>query len=162
MANLYELSAAWLQVYELTDEDISSEAWLDTLESLDESIEQKADNIAKLIRSLELDHAGYKKEADRFNQKATTADKKIKSLKAYLKQNMELTGKEKFKTDLFNFRLQNNPESVDVTDENKVPKNYIVTTSTSKVDKKMLLADLKAGVEVTGAELKQSRHLRFN
>ena len=61
MANLYDLTANWQQVYNM--EEIDEEAWFDTLSSIDEAIEDKGNNIAKLIRSLETDVEAYKAEA---------------------------------------------------------------------------------------------------
>ena len=71
----------------------------------------------------------------------------------------ELTGKEKFKTPLFNFNIQNNPPSAQV-DEKQVDEKYLIPQP-PKVDKKAIITDLKEGKEVKGAVLTQGRSLRI-
>ena len=51
--------------------------------------------------------------------------------------------------------IQNNPPSVRVTDESKLI-GYLVEQP-KKLDKKAIMTDLKAGREVSGAELQHSR-----
>ena len=83
-------------------------------------------------------------------------------MKKSLQGAMELTGKTKFKTELFSFNVQNNPVSVVVeVGIDKIPKKYLKPTDPT-VDKKLLKEDLKAGVELDGvAHLVQTRGLRI-
>jgi hypothetical protein len=67
---------------------------------------------------------------------------------------------EKVKGELFTVAIQNNPQSVEVLDESKIPKDYFVEQP-PKLKKHLLLASLKQGEEIAGVELKQSRSLRI-
>lgn len=156
--NLYDLTENWQKVYDM---DLDEETWFDTLTSIDEAIEDKAENIAKLIRSLDADVEAYSNEIKRLSDRKRVAENKIKSVKAYLQSNMEQLGKEKFKTELFSFGIQNNPAGVDITNEKAIPVEFITVETVKKVDKRELIKALKAGEEITGAELKQTRSLRI-
>lgn len=163
MATLYELTDNFQKVYEM--EDLDEQTWTDTLESIECGIEDKADGYAKVIRSLESDAEAFKQEAARFTEKKRLAENKIKRLKETLQDAMVTTGKKKFQTELFKFNIQNNPPSVKILDEenfikNEDMENYIIY-QTPTIDKKQLLSDLKAGVEIDGVELQQSESLRF-
>lgn len=156
--NLYDLTGNWQKVYDM---DLDEETWFDTLTSIDEAIEDKAENIAKLIRSLDADVEAYNNEIKRLSDRKRVTENKIKSVKAYLQSNMEQLGKEKFKTELFSFGIQNNPASVDITNEQAIPVEFITVETVKKIDKRGLIQALKDGEDISGAELKQSRSLRI-
>lgn len=73
---------------------------------------------------------------------------------------MRAVDKLKFKTKLFSFNIQNNPPSVDITDEKLIPQEFFIDQA-PKLDKKSLLAALKDGKEIEGATIKQTKSLRI-
>ena len=155
--NLYELSVAFQEVQNM---DLDPEVMQDTLDSIEDAIENKAENIAKLVRNLESDVSAYKEEEDRLKTKRQATENKVKWLKTYLEDNMKLTGKTKFKSGMFNFSIQKNPASVNITDEKAIPEEFLIQQP-PKVDKTSLKEILKRGIEITGAELKQTEGLRI-
>lgn len=155
--NLYELSLAFQEVQNM---ELDPEVMKDTLDSIEDAIENKAENIAKLIRNLESDVSAYKEEEDRLKTKRQSTENKVKWLKTYLEDNMKLTGKTKFKSGMFNFSIQKNPASVNITDEKIIPGEFLIPQP-PKVDKTSLKEILKRGIEVPGAELKQTEGLRI-
>lgn len=155
--NLYELSQNYLAVQDM---DLEPETLKDTLDSIEEAFEVKAENIAKWIRNLEADKKAFEEEEKRFKEKKQAADNRIKSLKLYLEDNMRLTGKTKFKAGFFSFAIQNNPPSVEVFDEALIPKQFLIEQP-PKIDRAGIKELLKAGEEVPGAELKQTKGLRI-
>lgn len=155
--NLYELSVAFQEVQNM---DLDPEVMQDTLDSIEDAIENKAENIAKLIRNLESDVSAYKEEEDRLKTKRQSTENKVKWLKTYLEDNMKLTGKTKFKSGMFNFSIQKNPASVNIIDERIIPEEFLIQQQ-PKVDKTSLKEILKRGIEVPGAELKQTEGLRI-
>lgn len=160
MAKLYELTGEWLMFHEMLENDeTNSEMLKNALEFKEDEIEEKAENIAKMIRNYESDAEACKQESERFKEKQKTAENKAKFLKEMLQNAMEITNKKKFKRGLFSFNIQKNPASVNVLDENAIPDKYFITER--KLVKKDLLSDLKAGTEITGAEIKQSESLRI-
>ena len=155
--NLYELSIAFQEVQNM---ELDPEVMQDTLDSIEGAIENKAENIAKLIRNLESDVSAYKEEEDRLKTKRQATENKVKWLKTYLEDNMKLTGKTKFKSGMFNFSIQKNPVSVNILDERIIPEEFLIP-QLPKIDKTALKDVLKNGVEVPGAELKQTEGLRI-
>lgn len=155
--NLYELSLAFQDVQNM---DLDPDVMKDTLDSIEDAIENKAENIAKLIQNLNADVASFKAEEERLKGKRKTAERKIEWLKSYLENNMRLTGKTKFKSGMFNFAIQKNPASVNITDERIIPEDFLIP-QLPKIDKTALKELLKNGVEIPGAELKQTESLRI-
>jgi len=159
MATLYELTGQFRTIYDM--DELDENVWLDTLESLEGEIEEKADGYAKVITNLTADIEPLDKEIKRLQAKKQVIQNKITGLKESLQESMQATGKTKFKTDLYSFNVQKNPASVEVLDENKIYIDYFKVEQVRKLDKKLLLADLKAGKEVPGVEIKQTESLRI-
>ena len=155
--NLYELSLAFQDVQNM---DLDPEVMQDTLDSINDAIENKAENIAKLIQNLSADAASFKAEEERSKGKRQTTERKIDWLKSYLENNMRLTGKTKFKSGMFSFSIQKNPASVNILNESILPDEFLIPQP-PKVDKASLKELLKNGVEIAGAELKQTESLRI-
>lgn len=160
MANLFDLSTNYQQVYDMISQGEDSEVYLDTLDSLNDSIEDKADNYTKVIRQLEGDNEVIKKEIDRLQARKKANENGIRNMKDNLQLSMEMTGKTVFKTATNSYGIQNNAPSTDIIDEKMIDKRYFVEQS-PKLDKKALLEDLKNGVDVAGAKLKQTQSLRI-
>ena len=158
---LYEITGQFVELLTWAeDPDVDEQAFQDTLESLTAEIEEKADGYAKIIRQLQGEVEAIKAEVDRLTNRKTAIENHITFMKKNLEQSMIATGKEKFKTELFSFNIQNNPASVVLdVDEDMVPDQYSVITK--KVDKKGILQAIKNGEEIEFAHLEQSRSLRI-
>lgn len=159
MATLYELTNNYLEVLELA-EQLDNEMLKDTLDSIDEIIDLKAENIAKVVKELEGKKIVLANEIQRLNERKQAIDKNIVGIKSYLQIEMEKVGKTKIKGDLFNIGIQNNPVSVYVIDERKIPLDFFKEQA-PKLDKKSLKDELKKGAEIEGAELRQTQGLRI-
>lgn len=158
---LYELAENYLNLQELLENDeIDQEIITKALDEVGGELEDKAENIAKLIKTLEVDVNGYKSEEKRLSDKRKSLENRIKSLKEYLDNAMKITGKKKFKGKLFSFNIQKNPASVNVTELSLIPEDYFIEQD-PVLNKKLLLAVLKNGELVPGAELKQTESLRI-
>lgn len=158
--NLYQLTGNYLHVLEMADQ-LDEETLVHTLESINESIEQKAENTAKLIRSIEAESDVISVEIKRLQDLKKTKDNKSARIKEYLQSELLKVSKRKVQTPYFNIRIQNNPPSVRVTDESLIGKKYFVEQE-PKLDKRSLLQALKSGESVAGAELQQKESLRIS
>lgn len=158
---LYQLTQNYNNLLDLLDNpDISKEMIEAALNEVGEEIETKAENIAKLIKSIEVDVTGYREEEKRLSNRRRTLENRIVELKEYLDEAMRATGRDKIKGKVFTIGFQNNPPSVDVTSEKDIPKQYF-TEQSPILDKRMLLADLKDGKEITGVTIKQTMSIRI-
>ena len=160
---LYEIKDDILKLLDIIEnelpEDIIKEAeqWLDKLES---SFDEKAFNIARYIKNLEAESLAFKTEKDRLARRQKALDNKAKGLKDYLSIMMNRLGKDKIKDDLFTLAMQNNPPSVDVIEQSKIPKEYWVEQD-PVLDKKHLLKDLKEEKEIPGCSIKRTKSIRI-
>jgi hypothetical protein len=159
---LYELTEMYQNVWNLIeDEDIDIETLEMALTQIEESIESKAEGMAKLIKSIDGDIAALKEEENRLAKKRKTLENKQKNIKTYLEYQLIGMGIDKVKTPLFTVALQNNPPSVRFIDEDLIPEEYKVRTELVSIPKKLILDDIKEGIEVAGCELVQGKSLRI-
>ena len=159
MAKLYELTTGYKNIEYLIEMGESTEELEAVLNSIGGEIEDKAENIAKIIKNNEADIKAFKEEEKRIAERRRTLENDVKRLKEYLFNNMKLTGKTKFKKGTFSFNIAKNPASVEITNVDIISSDYKVLTET--LDKKAILQDLKNGKDVQGAILKQGESLRI-
>jgi phage host-nuclease inhibitor protein Gam len=159
MPKLYELTSQYNQIFQSITEESDLEQLEEMLTAIEEEFEVKAENIAKLIKSLDGDIKAYKEEVDRLTARKKTMENHQDRLKAYLESNMTALGKDKIKGNVFTIAMQNNPPKIVVDAEELILdmyKEYEV-----KLDKKMMLDDIKAGRKVPGVHMEQSASLRI-
>lgn len=159
MAKLYELSTGYKNIEYLLENGEDNEELQAVLDSLGEEIEDKAENIAKILKNNESDIKAFKEEEKRLAERRKVLENSNNRLKEYLEENMKMTGKTKFKSGAFSFNIAKNPASVEITNVDIISSDYKVLTET--LDKKAILQDLKDGKDVQGAILKQSESLRI-
>jgi hypothetical protein len=159
---LYELSQDYRQALDvLTDpeNDLPAEVIADTLEGLQGSLEDKAVNLAKFFRNLEAMAGAIKEAEDRMARRRRAIEGRVKSLKDYLKQNMDACGIQKIESPWFVLAIQKNPAAVDVFDEAAVPAEFKEDMVSVRLDKAGIKRALEAGVSVPGAALTRGTRL---
>jgi hypothetical protein len=157
---LYELTANYNQVLELIEEGADPEVMNDTLEAIEGEIESKVDNTAMVLKTVEANIKALKDEEKRLADRRKSLENQNKRLKEYLHDQLKSIGMKKVKGTIFSANIQNNPPSLNITDETKIPEEYWVQPSPS-VNKKELLEKIKNGEEIEGAEIKQTESLRI-
>lgn len=162
MSTMYELTSEFMAVLDMANNpDIPPEAIADTLEGIGGEIELKAENSAIIIKELEAEMVKLKTEEERLSGKRKSIESNIKAIKDRLYSAMKLTGKEKFKTDLFSFNIQKNPAKLVIDNESLIPPEYFVPQP-DKLDSAKLKADLKATcVNCDWAHLEQGESVRI-
>ena len=125
MSTLYELTGQFQQLLDMAETGtIDPDVLKDTLGGIDGEIEIKADGYAKVIRELEGQVLMLKSEIERLSGKKTSIENNIKAMKESLESAMKVTGKTKFKTELFSFNIQNNPPRLVIDKE--VPEEFLI------------------------------------
>lgn len=161
--SIYELTEDYMNLLAMAeDPDIDEQAFMDTLEGIEGALEDKADGYAKVMKQLEANADGLEAEIKRLQERKSLMAKNVDRMKSTLQKMMETTGKEKFKTELFSFNIQNNPPSLvmDSEDIEVIPMEYLVPQD-PKIDKTKIKADIKAGKEITFAHMVTGRSLRI-
>lgn len=161
MANLYEITQDYLQIMQMMeDPELDPQTLADTLEGIEGELEIKAENYAKIMKNIEGDIEALENEIRRLTSRKKTMENNIKNMKTALKNMMELTGKTKFKTELFSFGIRKNAPAV-VMDEQyieNIPREFIRVKE--EVDKTAIKEALNAGFDLEGiAHLEQSQSL---
>jgi Gp157 protein len=158
---LYEIAGTYLQALEdLAElEDLPAEAIADTLEALQGDFEHKAINVGAYIRTLEAEASAITEARKSLEQRQRSLIRHADRLRDYLKAQMERTGTGKIKNHYLTLRVQANPPSVVVEDEELVPDRYRHTETVTKILRAEISRALKAGEDVTGARLEQTTRL---
>lgn len=157
---LYDLNEMYTNLIDLVESGASTEEELaEAIEQVTDEIENKADAYATIIKRFESNIDLIKDEKKRLSDKQITHENAIARLKSNLEYTMRLQDKPKFKTDRFSYNIQKNAPSVEITNEELITEDYIKVKK--EIDKRAILAELKAGKEVAGAKLKQTESLRI-
>ena len=157
MKPLYELTQDCLAVLALAEEgqDVT-----DTLDSIQGDIEVKAQGITHIVKTLDNDNLAIDAEIKRLTERKERNTKSAENIKNYLFENMKALGMTEIKTSLLSCKIQKNPPSVVIDDEEKVSANYMTVIPQSyKVDKVRIKKDLLEGKELPFAHLTQGERL---
>ena len=163
MAKLYEISDRYKNLDELLDNpelEDAKEAIRKALDGVNEEFDTKAESVAKIIKSKEVDSKGLDEEIKRLQARKKAIESQKDSLKDYLYEHMKALNKKKIKGKLFTLSIQKNGPSVNVIDESAVPGQYKIPQP-PKLDKKAILTDLKRDKKIDGVEIKQGTSLRI-
>ncbi len=163
MSNIYEITQDYLKIMEMaSDPEMNPDIIAGTFEAVEGELEVKAENYAKVIRNLEGDITAIKAEEERLARKRKAIENNIKRMKTALQEAMEITGKTKFKTELFAFGVQKNAPVVviDTEDISKIPGEYLKVKT--DVDKTLIKAAIQNGADLAGiAHLETTQSLRI-
>ena len=157
--NLYELTTDLKELQEIDFTQAEEEQIEEVKGIIKTQIESKSAGIIAVIRNEESDIDAIKVEIKRLQELKKSKENKIENLKKYTKECLEDADIKKVSTSLGNMTVRKNPASVDVLDESLIPSEYKKEVVEVKVDKKAILADLKEGVVIEGASLKNSTSL---
>ena len=161
---LYELTADIRNFMAAVEAgDIPAEAIDDTLESLDMMFDEKAENVACLIKELEAEAAAIKEEAASLTDRAKSKANHAESLKKYLAMSMTATGKDKLETARCKLSFRKS-EKVITTDEfldwALAENEELLTFRAPEPNKTAIKNYIKAGGEVVGACIETSMNLQ--
>ena len=153
MTNLYELSRDMLALQ--NEPDIPEEAIRDTLEAMEGEFNDKAVAVIKTCSNVEGDIEAIDSEIKRLQKRKQVKQNFINRFRDYLRVNMEQSGITKIEHSLFTITLGKPTKTADVFDDSKLPDEY--TRTVIHPDKKAILADLKKGIPVPGAQLSEGK-----
>lgn len=163
---LYELTAELSEFLERIDEgDIPEEAIADTLESITMDIEDKADNIACMLKSLEAEITAIKAEATRLVERGRAKEKTYDRIKEYLAENLQRVGMDKLETARNKIAFRKS-ESVEVDEATflgwaDVHRDDLLTYTAPKANKTAIKKALKDGEAIPGAQIVVKANLQI-
>lgn len=164
MRSLYEINNDYVNVIEngFSIDEETGEILFDktNLDELEVEFNEKADNIACYIKDLQALSDGIKNEKSALDERKKSVDTKILSLKEYLSTALKMRDMSKLETTRNKISLRNS-KSVEVFNENIIPKTYFNETVVEKLDKKTLLKELKEGKQIDGCRLLEKSNLQL-
>lgn len=152
---LFEMSEAARQLYDLLEAgEIDEQTVTDTMESIGAS--EKLESYIHVQRQIESEIAAFDAEIDRMTERKNSLKKQVERLKSATVDFMRATGQKSANAGTFKLTMREN-KSCEITDESMIPAEYMtIIPESKKPDKRAMLAALKDGAEIAGAQLKTS------
>ena len=155
---LYEIKNGMIDTLDIFLEgeqtEVDRENYNYIMDYLKEELKSKSSDLIKYIRNLELENTVTKLEIERLEDLKKGKEKKIKSIKNYIKGILLDLDKKKVETELGNLSLRKTT-SVEITDISKIPKEYLVVKEEVTPSKKLIGDSLKKNILIDGAVLKE-------
>ena len=155
---LYEIKNGMIDTLDIFLEgeqtEVDRENYNYIMNYLKEELKSKSSDLIKYIRNLELENTVTKLEIERLEDLKKGKEKKIKSIKSYIKRILLDLDKKKVETELGNLSLRKTT-SVEITDITKIPKEYLVVKEEVTPSKKLIGDSLKKNILIDGAVLKE-------
>ncbi len=130
----------------LEEEDCDQESFNKAINALNIEINAKIANIGLLVKNINADIDAREQVIEALQKKNKSDEGRIEWLKSYALAHID----KPVKTPLVSISKQAGREKVEIT--GTIPDAYLIPQE-SKQDKVSLLRDLKAGMEIAGAEL---------
>lgn len=163
---LFEIAQEYQEIInELYDEDDNENPQaIARLEANTMALEKKSLSISSWIRNMEIEKETLceaKRQIDQAKKNILARERalenKIDRWKGYILNNMEARGIKEIKCPYFVIKLRKNNPSVDDYAQDQIPDEYWIIER--KLNKLKMLSDMKVGVIIPGAELKQNMRL---
>lgn len=165
---LYELAFAFAELNAAIENgEIPEEAISDTLESIELPFEEKADNIACLIKQLTANAEAIKAEEDRLKARRTAYLKRAERLTEYLKMCLANAGRNKLETARNVISFRKTPPKVVFENEAafiewaQVHAGGLLNYGKPTVDRTAVKVALENGAEIEGVRIESSQNIQI-
>ena len=158
MSTLYELTNDLKDIEKALEVEVleqSQECIKGLIDILEKQIQDKGENIIKLVKNKEAIVSSRKEEIKRLQELNKKDEKEIADLKRYTKECIERAGKKRVETVLGNLTVRKAQPVVKVLDATKLPADYLIQKTTINADKVKIKEHFKEtgeildGVEIT-------------
>lgn len=158
MSTLYELTNDLKDIEKALEVEVleqSQECIKGLIDILEKQIQDKGENIIKLVKNKEAIVSSRKEEIKRLQELNKKDEKEIADLKQYTKECIERAGKKRVETVLGNLTVRKAQPVVKVIDATKLPADYLIQKTTINADKIKIKEHFKEtgeildGVEIT-------------
>lgn len=133
--------------------DIDPQTLADTLEGIEGMIEDKFDATMSVIKDFDSKQEACKKEAARLAERAKHWQRQAGSLRQYLLECLQVSGRKQFKSTLHTYSVKKGSVSLKIVDEDSIPDEYVdsrteVIHELQKDKIKQILTDALKSIEV--------------
>lgn len=151
MPALYQIANDFAK---LTDSDMPPEMIADTLDGIEWELEAKVEQILAVCKNELADAEALKEEARRLIDRAKASENRVVSLKEYVARSLETAGKKSMKAGLHQVTVRAPSKSVEITDINAIPPDFVEYETTIKPDKLAIKHQIEAGIDIPGVQIK--------
>jgi hypothetical protein len=159
---LYELTEEYLAILEALEAAETPEEYEEAMAALVEisdATHDKLQAVAKIRAGLVAEAEALKAEEQRLASRRKPKEAAAERLKKYAEFEMLKAGITRSEG-VFVLAIQKNAPSVNVTDEDAIPRAYF-TMPAPVLDRRLLLDELKSGLTIPGAEIQQTQSIRI-
>lgn len=164
LKDLYEIKAEYINLLNAIDAgEIPEEAITDTLDGLQGELNEKADSLACIIKSLNSDAEAISSECDNLAKRAASKKAKAEFFKQYLSGMMQAAGIKKLETprSVLSFRTSSSLFIADEQDFIQRHSDLCKKEIKITIPKKDITNLIKSGNEISGAELVIKQNLQI-
>jgi hypothetical protein len=136
-------------------DDLPEEVINDTLEAIEGEFKDKAIASVSFFKNIEVEIEAMKQAEASIKERRLAKEKRIAWVKSYILKNMQKTGINKIECPYFTISLRNNPESVNVIDEDLIPDEFKSSHTVCVISKQ----GIKNAGGCLGAELVRNQTL---
>lgn len=165
--NLYEISDEYIFLLETgVDEDgVPEEDLIEKLEKLGGELEEKADNIACVIKQLQAEATAIRTEEERLAERRKSREKNAERMKKYLADNLLAVGKTKLETarNKISFRKSEAVEIDDFESFVQFAADYpnLLKAQKPQADKVEVKKLIMLGIDVAGCRLQENSNIQI-
>jgi ABC-type transporter Mla subunit MlaD len=161
----FELAAQYRQLAELLAERHDDEQVIaDTLESMSGPLDERLENLAKMVRNIETAAKGVQQTIAHLEARHVALQRAAERGRKLILDLMQTARRDRVTTALFSLSIKKNPPTVVIEREAELPLAYLTyhETPTPTPNKKAIAAALKAGAQVPGARSEQGVRLEID
>lgn len=161
---LYEISEVYTALLASIEAgEIPEEAIADTLEAVGGEFEEKADNVACMVKSLRADAKAIKAEEEALSDRRKSAESRADALANYLSVQMTRIGISKVETprSQITFRKSTALEIADEESFKAQRPDLCETVVTVKIPKADITKLIKGGEEIAGVQLVERQNIQI-
>lgn len=146
---LYNITNKFVDLMNKAEEgELTEKEYNEIGEEIALELQKKSASIIGYIRNTELLIEAMKSEEKRISDTRKKGEAKLDKFKQYVKENMEKLGLDKIPTELGSLSIAKNPMSVEVEDENEIPKEFKNEKITISIDKTAIKNHFKETGEI--------------
>lgn len=167
MSCLYELTGDFYELYnnfeEFEGDEETEQAWFDTLEAIEMQIEDKVENIGKLITNISADVNEMKALEKRLAERRKARENQIERMKKYLIESMNAVKLKKVDRPGICVSVRATAASVKIEDEEAFIKwaaaerDDLLRYAAPTINKQLLKQEIQDGEEFDGVRLEQGQ-----
>lgn len=146
MNSLYDIRTKIVEL--ATKDELNDEESFELETLITQELNNKSVNIIGFVRNREMTDFALDAEIERLQKIKKANTEKMNRFKDYVKDNMQALGIEKIETPIGTLRVQKNPISVEIIDEQLIPDEYKKEKITISVDKTSIKNNFKETGEI--------------